>query len=962
VQLDAQTTGYFFYGNHFRGSDLIQGRPLFDYTTAADHPSPFAMGAVQAAMAMAGVVVAIASQVRPRLAGRDTALGGIPASQPKTRTSGIGLLDLGFVVLGLLLSTWPITSLSQPLWEHLPLLPMVQFPWRFLSVQALFSALLTGALVTPIDRFPRRGAGRAQDRPFRRQWRVPAAWGGAVALAALLTTTALAGLQPEYLPIRADEVNTERLQLYELFTGNVGSTIRHEYLPRWVKPRLYTGQSLVTPDLSPRAMPIRGELSRAERIGRRPTRRVWQVEAGAAGLELAFPLAYWPGWKATVDGAPVEVAPAPGSGYLSLKVPAGAHTVEIWLGRTALRMAAELVSLATALAMLALWGRAWRREAVNRHRQVDAETVKRGRRSGLFDFQFVICFLPFVTTLALLLVFHPRVTATANRDLTMDFETMPYLHHNPDGVSFDDWRMVGYSYSVDTLAPGETLRVMLDWTRNEDALVPFALGRPATLRLVSPAAVRQDSIPIAAEAAIGLGQDPDSSAGRTTLDLSVPRDTAPGLYFPQIASLPQTYLQPVWIASLETAGDRSTRATFADGKVRLHVVDVVHPAPDRLDVQLDWSATEPLAANYGLSLSLTDTAGNEWLEQGDRPRYDTQPGQGFLPTSLWPVERGIADHHIPSLQAGAPPGDQYTLTVDLYRVATLESVGQHTVTVSLTKTAMQPDSRIVAYLGEEVALSRLDAPRTVKQGERLQATAYWLAVQRPSRDYTAEWRLEIPGQEITAYAGTQPLAPGSSPTDWPVGAWVAGRAALSVPPTTMPGEYTLSLTLRDPASGATLGAYTHPESVQVQERERVWEVPAMEHRVGARFGGMIELAGYSLTQDRESLQLTLHWRALSTPDRHYMFFVHLADPDSGRPVVQVDTMPRGFTYPTGMWAPGEIVSDEVSLSLEDVGSGRYDLVVGWYNPDTRQRLAAVDGQGNPLPDNRLLLPGGVTLP
>jgi hypothetical protein len=93
-----------------------------------------------------------------------------------------------------------------------------------------------------------------------------------------------------------------------------------------------------------------------------------------------------------------------------------------------------------------------------------------------------------------------------------------------------------------------------------------------------------------------------------------------------------------------------------------------------------------------------------------------------------------------------------------------------------------------------------------------------------------------------------------------------------------------------------------------------------------------------------------------------MFFVHLADPETGRPVVQVDTMPRAFTYPTGMWAPGEIVVDDVSLPVRDMAAGRYDLAVGWYDPETRLRLPALDGQGRPLPDERLLLPDGVILP
>jgi hypothetical protein len=35
-------------------------------------------------------------------------------------------------------------------------------------------------------------------------------------------------------------VTTERLQLYEMFTANIGTTIRYEYLPHGVVPRLYT--------------------------------------------------------------------------------------------------------------------------------------------------------------------------------------------------------------------------------------------------------------------------------------------------------------------------------------------------------------------------------------------------------------------------------------------------------------------------------------------------------------------------------------------------------------------------------------------------------------------------------------------------------------------------------------------------------------------------------------------------
>ena len=110
---------------------------------------------------------------------------------------------------------------------------------------------------------------------------------------------------------------------------------------------------------------------------------------------------------------------------------------------------------------------------------VEAGSPSRG--SGLSCRQFVMYILPFLTVLALLLAFHPRVPITPDRDLTMDFEKMPYLHHNPDGVSFKDWRMVGYSYSSDTVTAGETLWVTLEWEAMQGDLplvaLDHALGR-----------------------------------------------------------------------------------------------------------------------------------------------------------------------------------------------------------------------------------------------------------------------------------------------------------------------------------------------------------------------------------------------------------------------------------------------------------------------------------------------------
>ncbi|MDY6874728.1 MAG: 6-pyruvoyl-tetrahydropterin synthase-related protein [Chloroflexota bacterium] len=909
VQLTAQTSGYFFYGNHFRGPDLVQPRLIFDYAITPSGPTPFAMGLVQATLALAGVLVIIVEWARSRLT---------------VRRSPFAIRHSLFVILGLALSTWLITPLSRPLWDHLPLLPMVQFPWRLLSVQALFAALLGGVLVTYLRR---------------------SGWAVATALAILLGVVSLAGLHPEYLTITAEEITIERLQLYELFTGNVGSTIRHEYLPHWVVPRPYTGPTLFNPHAPPQAILLSGELVSAEETTHKATRRVWMVETGPGGAEVAFPLYYWPGWRAMVDGAPAEAKPAPDSGYLTLAVPAGRHTVVMWLGRTPLRAVAEGVSLVTALVLLVV--------AITSRRETQ------NPKSQTLNWPLITCHLSFVISLALLLTFNPRVALTNGDDLTMDFERMPYLHHNPGGVDFDRWQMAGYRYSTDRLAPGDTLDVTLDWNawQGENSV---------TLRLVSPAVIRQDELSAVATVTAQLQPDTPSPTipwpGSTALELPIPQEAAPGLYLVHLEGggekVKTAYLRPVWVSAGETSTGQPAGSMFAEGALHLHAVEATQVAPDRLDLRLDWSAAKSIAANYGLRLRLTDPAGNEWT------RLDTQPGYGFLPTSLWPVGRIVHDRYTLLLPTGIPPGDDYTLTVNLYRVTTWESVGEFISSISLDRATLRPDARTIAHFGDELALNRLKVPERVQQGETLPLTACWLAIEQPSADYMAEWRLEMAetSRFVIHDSLFTPLAPGSPPATWPAGAWVVGRAVLPIPPTAPPGNYTLSLTLHNPTSGASLGTYTHSEPVRVQERERVWELPPMQHETSIRFGEVIELAGYDLKQDRDTLHLTLHWRALTIPDQHYMLFVHLADQITGQPVTQVDTMPRGFTYPTGLWAPEEIVSDEVVLSLEGVPGGQYDLAIGWYEPETKIRLEAQDVTGSVLPNNRLVLSELVTIP
>jgi hypothetical protein len=59
---------------------------------------------------------------------------------------------------------------------------------------------------------------------------------------------------------------------------------------------------------------------------------------------------FYPGWRAWVDGKPVEIVPETEWGRFTFPVPAGRHHLVVRFGETPLRLVADLLSA------LSLWG------------------------------------------------------------------------------------------------------------------------------------------------------------------------------------------------------------------------------------------------------------------------------------------------------------------------------------------------------------------------------------------------------------------------------------------------------------------------------------------------------------------------------------------------------------------------------------------------------------------------------
>ncbi len=666
AQLEPVTAGYFHYSNHFRGVELIQPSLIFDYAVAGDNA--FRMGLVQGLAALMGTAALLYATLGKRL---------------------VAPVIAAFIILSLLVSTLMIMPLSRLLWDSLPLLPFTQFPWRFLSVQAFFAALATGALGLI---------------PWHRLW-VPLA-------AFLLIAAAFLGLRTDHLILTDQDISAEHLAWYEWFTGNIGSTVSAEYLPPTVQPRAYNSSWLNQVESNqPRA--LSGELSAVRLIQKKTAQQQWLITTGGNGATIMFPTLQWPGWAAEINQEAAEIVPAAGSGLMTLELPAGEHLVTLRLTRTPVRRTAELISLAALVLLLFLLLRAARRPQLGR-----------------------TFWLTAVLLLAFLLIFRfwPQKTGSA-QDLTWDFAQMGYLHHDVSGVSFENGLVLeGYDYDRERVLSGESLNITL--------IFSGAAGQEVTVSLATPA----DAWPRFDPQPPDFAAETKQISGETTrFELILPPHVPQGLAIPKITmpdGQPLTasgkrrgdlYLRPLLIegmnAALEQPGDLDVQA-----------LNIIQPGPETLDVQLGWQTGRPISQNYNASLRLIDQEGN-WLAQ-----MDAQPGYGFLPSSMWPVGQVVNDWLSLGLPDEMPEGEVLALVANLYDLATGDTVLARRLAQArvqdgkLAFQAHEPTSTLPtdltatqAVFGDSIKLEGYDLRESANS---LELTLYWRALSDGQEDYT----------------------------------------------------------------------------------------------------------------------------------------------------------------------------------------------------------------------------------
>ncbi|MCS7060968.1 MAG: 6-pyruvoyl-tetrahydropterin synthase-related protein [Anaerolineae bacterium] len=796
VQLGDQTTGYFHFVNHFRSTDLIQARLVFDYTLSASQ-TPFAMGLVHTVLAAAGAVMCI----RRAIAGTARSAVGLTGAQinPKATTNH----RLAWVVL-FVLATVMITPLSHGVWENAPLLALAQFPWRFLSVQALFAALLAGCLAhTPHDREiqPRTQHTQGATSTIRRALDllyIPT-------LLLLLLIQSLPGLPNERLNIRAEDVTPHTLQLYEWLTGNIGTTIRAEYLPATAQPRPFTGPALL--NLPSQAWVIRGAIGASQREEASPTRQVWRVEIESDTATFAVPLLYWPAWRARLaDGTQIPLRAYVGSGWVELTLPRGRQRFELWLDATPFQRAGETASLA-ALAISAAIGIASIAIWIKRHGW---------RYAGQM---FARAVLPAGGTAIGLLIapimvraFSPPYTAPPIQ--AVDFAARPFPHRGP--LVFVDANGQTYTLTQAVVTPtqvraGEMFTLTTTWEGNrapsqtglQQILPQGGYFAPWLFRFT-----RDESFGSTTQSVHRASSQ--ALPGPLPLTLIV-RDAEGRPLTPTMGTEPA--LSSLSITAAQIISPPSILRVFPNGIVFWHV-DWVHTGARTLCIRPTWSTQRVRADALKVALRLRGSDGR------DIARVDGEAQAGLAPTWAWPIGAPIQDSYCIEALDTLHPGEPYTLLVRWYRVLDHHVEGEivlvgtrktgpfdvQTPTLALSEHRYQPpamDYPRAAVFGDAIRLLGYDL---LIATERLTVTFHWQTQAPIARDYKLFVHLSPADRPEPARQVDRLTLDGLYPTGmWQVGEIISETIVLDLTGLSA-GRYRLGIGWYDPNSLARLPA------------------------------------------------------------------------------------------------------------------------------------------------------------
>ncbi len=399
--------GHFDFRNHFLSvSELLSPTHILDLG-ATDPSYGFNLGIAQWILAL--------------LAG--LSLFWQPSAK---RRAGI------FFALGSALLFFLLLSYSSPIWERVPWMPFLQFPWRLLGPLAACLALLAGSGLAALESV------------LSSRW---SDWVAGAILLICLTFAFPLSYPPEW-PADFGPTDPTRILERELEGRWLGTTSTGDYVPASVavvpSPARQVNQSYreggaidrVNRSSLPSGTVIVQDLDRE-----RPLSWTYLVD-GQSPFIFRLLHFYFPGWEATIDGEPVPIEIAKPEGFMTVPLPAGSHELTFTFRDTPARTVAWLLSGFSLILSLLIAARSPRQAS---------ETLVKAKISP------AVILVPLILLLFKVLLADPlgwfRIRSTGNEVIGAD-RTVYYRVGQEIALIAYDW---------EPARPGETADLTLYW-------------------------------------------------------------------------------------------------------------------------------------------------------------------------------------------------------------------------------------------------------------------------------------------------------------------------------------------------------------------------------------------------------------------------------------------------------------------------------------------------------------------
>lgn len=261
--------------------------------------------------------------------------------------------------------------------------------------------------------------------------------------------------------------------------------------------------------------------------------------------------------------------------------------------------------------------------------------------------------------------------------------------------------------------------------------------------------------------------------------------------------------------------------------------------------------------------------------------------------------------------------------------------------------------------------------RVIRPGQKVSAEFYWRANAPLDAPYALTLRLlEQPTGRPVAAAEIPLGEPTAPPTNtWPVGMIFRKDLMLATADSELsaPTSYWLVVNVwKQPWQPDHMLDVAHTDKELLLADSLVLShvtvlpdeaPPAPPHVVDYRFDNQITLAGYDAPEqvDDNKLRLDFWWRTQVDVEQNLTQMLHLRHIESDT-YYYYDQPPFRGAFPTMNWPAHLSATDHWEIELDpSMPVGQYEIYTGLYEPDTLVRIPVVDGAGQPLPDDRILL-------